>query len=68
MTTECMREELISEYPGELWRNRVMEMSDHQVLREYKSIQERKEKRKKIRPPYGEQMSLLSDRGRLLFK
>lgn len=68
MTTECMREELISEYPGELWRKHVMEMSDHQVLREYKTIRERKEKRKKIRPPYGEQMSLLSDRGRLLFK
>ena len=66
MTVEAMREELASEYPGELWRKKVMGMPGYQVMKVYTSIQARKAK--KPRAPFGEQMSLLSPKGRLLFK
>ena len=69
MTIEAMREELLDEYPGDAWRKRVMDMPNYQVLKVYTSIQERKAKKQRTpKAPYGEQMSLLSDRGRLLFK
>lgn len=66
MTIEAMREELADEYPGALWRAKVMQMPGYQVLKVYTSIQQRKAKKPKA--PYGEQMSLFTKNGRLLFK
>ena len=66
MTIEAMREELLDEYPGDAWRKRVMDMPDYQVLKVFTSIRDRKVRKPKA--PYAEQMSLLSERGRLLFK
>lgn len=66
MSIEAMREDLLREYPGQPWRNRVMAMPDYQVMKVYTSIQTRKKSKPKA--PFGEQMSLFSEKGRLLFK
>ena len=69
MTIEAMREELISEYPGVKWRIKVLGMPNAQVVKIYGDIQERKAKKQRLpKAPYGEQLSMFSDRGRLLFK
>ena len=67
-TIEMMRRDLMSEYPGELWKQKVRNMPGYQVVKVYTSIQERKAKRRKPKAPFAEQLSLLTDEGRLLFK
>lgn len=68
MSIEQMREDLLREYPGDLWRQRVLSMPGYQVLKIYTSIQERKAKGRKPKAPFAEQLSLLTERGRPLFK
>ena len=77
MSIEQMREDLLQEYPGERWRQRVLSMPGYEVLKKYTSIQERKAKRRfRIedpetglpKAPFGEQLSLLNNGSVLLFK
>lgn len=46
MTVEDMRWELMQEYPGDGWKRKVQRMPDYQVVGIFKSIRQRKEKKK----------------------
>lgn len=58
MDIQTMRYELLDEYPGDGWKQKVRRMPDYQVFAIYKSIRKRKEKPVKANKPGFEQIKL----------